>query len=170
MTGQKDRYSTQEKLWKIDDEQLATPKHDELVLKLFDLDVVCKLFDFDAPDKPNITILSEVPIVSMNGFIIGYWDIIILLRDPLDDSHIEFFIEVKPEVVSFGTTLRQIKTYMQYLNPKNLLLKYSKEDLVNYRNLGEVIENERKRNVYLFTPDLKYKGAFENQGIKVISP
>jgi hypothetical protein len=34
MTGQKDRYSTQEKLWKLDDEQLTTPKHDEMVLKI----------------------------------------------------------------------------------------------------------------------------------------
>ena len=34
VTGQKDRYSTTEKLWKIDDDQLTTPKHDELVLSV----------------------------------------------------------------------------------------------------------------------------------------
>jgi hypothetical protein len=34
MTGQKDRYSTQEKLWKLDDEQLTTPRHDEMVIDL----------------------------------------------------------------------------------------------------------------------------------------
>ena len=33
MTGQKDRYTTQEKLWKLDDEQLTTPKHDDMVLE-----------------------------------------------------------------------------------------------------------------------------------------
>jgi hypothetical protein len=34
MTGEKNRYTTTEKLWKIDDKHLSTPKHDELVLQL----------------------------------------------------------------------------------------------------------------------------------------
>jgi hypothetical protein len=44
MTGEKDRYKTQEKLWKLDDEQLSTPKHDEMVLQLLNLDYCKKLF------------------------------------------------------------------------------------------------------------------------------
>ncbi len=44
MTGQKDRYTTTEKLWKLDDEMLTTPKHDEMVLWLLDKKNVSKLF------------------------------------------------------------------------------------------------------------------------------
>lgn len=32
LTGKKDRFTTHEKLWDLDDKQLTTPKHDELVL------------------------------------------------------------------------------------------------------------------------------------------
>ena len=34
MTGEKNRFSTTEKLWNLDDKQLTTPKHDELVLSI----------------------------------------------------------------------------------------------------------------------------------------
>jgi hypothetical protein len=34
LTGEKNRYTTHEKFWKLDDEQLSTPKHDEMVLQL----------------------------------------------------------------------------------------------------------------------------------------
>jgi len=34
MTGQKDRYTTTEKLWKLDDQLLSTPKHDEQGIKV----------------------------------------------------------------------------------------------------------------------------------------
>lgn len=41
MTGEKNRYSSVEKLWKLDDETLKTPKHDEMVLWLLDVRNVC---------------------------------------------------------------------------------------------------------------------------------
>ena len=41
MTGEKNRYSSLEKLWKLDDETLKTPKHDEMVLWLLGIDNVC---------------------------------------------------------------------------------------------------------------------------------
>lgn len=34
MTGEKNRYSSVEKLWKLDDDTLKTPTHDEMVLYL----------------------------------------------------------------------------------------------------------------------------------------
>lgn len=30
MAGEKNKFTTQEKLWKLDDTQLSTPKHDEI--------------------------------------------------------------------------------------------------------------------------------------------
>lgn len=44
MTGEKNRYSTTEKLWKIDDETLTSPAHDELVMQLLDKRNIYKLF------------------------------------------------------------------------------------------------------------------------------
>ena len=36
MTGEKNRFKTTEQLWKLDDKQLKTPKHDAMVLWLMD--------------------------------------------------------------------------------------------------------------------------------------
>jgi len=40
MTGEKDRYTTTEKLWDLDDKTLKTPAHDEMVLWLLNKDNV----------------------------------------------------------------------------------------------------------------------------------
>jgi hypothetical protein len=55
------------------------------------------------------------------------------------------YIEVKPVIDSFGTTLRQLNTY------KSLIAGSS-------------------GNIYLFTEYLRFKEQFEFQGIKVINP
>lgn len=38
MTGEKNRYTTTERLWDIDDKTLHTPAHDEMVLWLLNKD------------------------------------------------------------------------------------------------------------------------------------
>jgi hypothetical protein len=134
MTGQKDRYSTTEKLWNLDDEQLTTPKHDELVLMLSNKDYSKSKFDIIDVE----TIDYEVPLKTCSGFIVGYWDVVIN-----KSSYHALFIECKPYVDSFGKVMRQINTYKEYTN--------------GYK-------------IYLFTPDIRFKEAFESQGIKVISP
>ncbi|MGB8233824.1 MAG: hypothetical protein WCE60_07525, partial [Methanobacterium sp.] len=55
------------------------------------------------------------------------------------------YIEVKPEIDSFGTTLRQLNTYKSLVDGSS-------------------------GNIYPFTDDLRFKEQFESQGIKVISP
>lgn len=113
----------------------------------------------------DISIESEVPITIERNFIVGYWDVVILLKDycynkywfvlswrnvgnNADDGEHEFFervyIEVKPKIQSFGDTLRQLRTYQNFVP-------------------------ESKGNIYLFTKDLTFKDAFESQGIKVIT-
>jgi hypothetical protein len=100
MTGEKNKFTTQEKLWKLDDEQLKTPKHDELVLELLNSEYLERII----PDSPNDylskergeqyatlatfppfhyylnkkppVIQTEVPIQNKTGFLIGYWDIV----------------------------------------------------------------------------------------------
>lgn len=245
MTGEKNKFTTTEKLWKLDDETLSTPKHDEMVLWLLEKQniikllpvidnflnnynwwsslnsinliapVISKIPDFWDKLKSNkklsdsdintvlenlkqnsikvkveeiieiwaslveqyiqaknymeshfrdLKIMSEVPITAHNKFIVGYWDIVIDLeqnsyrttdfyfwRGEEKDRSYDFrndkiFIEVKPNIKSFGATLRQIKTYMEYLP-------------YGYKN----------NSVYLFTTDTQFKNAFETQGIKVLN-
>ncbi len=43
MTGEKNKFTTTEKLWKLDDETLSTPKHDEMVLWLLEKQNIIKL-------------------------------------------------------------------------------------------------------------------------------
>lgn len=225
MTGEKNRYSTTEKLWKLDDETLETPRHDEMVLYLLDKKNIVALFpeiisfeeeivhrtyledryyhglqrikylwgcigneEFwkhiinknyeyeevgydraywrEAIDEYHsiklgareVEIRSETPITANKNFIVGYWDVTIMLNDP--SYHGDYFkrmwegygkypkgyyIEVKPRINSFGATLRQLRTYQQY-------------------------EEASIDNTYLFTGDLRFKEAFEKQGIKIISP
>ena len=233
MTGEKNRYSTVEKLWKLDDTTLKTPKHDELVIWLLNSENVAKVIpkvhnflddtnftvklntgfgfstklnkflerlmtgekeletqevtilkahfktdneeavqqwweelilvyeteyqDFYKNHKKYITLESEVPLMASNNFLVGYWDIVISpFIGPLYTNNFAFewntfsdipklYIEVKPTIDSFGATLRQLRTYQEY-------------------------ERGARGNTYLFTPDLRFKDAFESQGIKVISP
>jgi hypothetical protein len=177
MTGQKDRYSTTEKLWKLDDEQLTTPRHDELVLMWFDsIFAFTKLLDF-LPGLPQgytweITRINpEHPIMS-GSYIIGYWDIILEVKtkycDVLNSDNTVrydeflrfcpryFCIECKPSILSFGQTIRQLNTYISYIDSDR-----------------QAIWNDNIRNhkvIILFTPDIRFKNAFESQGINVISP
>ena len=104
-----------------------------------------------------LSIQSEQPIKTKSGFIIGYWDIVISCTDSVgipfldDEIYVRFpkapiyLIEVKPEINSFGETLRQINTYREFPFGRN-------------------------EKIILFTPDLRFKNQFESQGISVVSP
>ena len=166
MTGEKNRYSSVEKLWKLDDETLKTPRHDEMVIWLLNKNNIKSLFqketeEYDKKEQKmnetlrgcgakeeiaNIKIESEVPIMAKNNFLVGYWDIVAHGRG------IDAYIEVKPVVDSFGATLRQIKTYQEYASTNE------------YGEISDYIY----KHTYLFTDDLRFKEPFESQGIKVI--
>lgn len=210
MTGEKNRSTTTEKLWKLDDNELSTPKHDELVLMLLNKEYsLSKIRD---PKEHNLkinTIRSEVPVTSNNHFIIGFIDIVITtekrivteeaeilcpkcgyhpIRDKLKNcqSHIgkkatchknnscgefiitnelikpvttiiekDYYIECKPSIRSFGETLRQMNLYRSAIIVQRKIDHFSKPDDVS---------------MILFTPDTRFKDAFESQGITVVSP
>ena len=184
MTGEKNRYSPLEKLWKLDDETLKTPKHDEMVLFLLSVENLKAFFPLATQFlnskkckgtvtevysdgsgrgvpwreffKPTIKIESEKVITTSKNFIVGYFDIVVdFTTDELSDdewAHYELkwvdypshlYIEVKPKIASFGATLRQLRTYQEY-------------------------EPNAVGNTYLFTGDLRFKDAFESQGVQVI--
>lgn len=142
MTGQKDRYSTTEKLWKLDDEQLSTPRHDEIVLNLLTKESVKKVygqFGVEIVDIDRIGLCTEQPILTSNRFIVGYWDVV--YYNQIGPS---IYTEVKPTIDSFGKVIRQINTYKTYTNHYN-----------NY--------------IILCTEDTRFKSAFESQGIGVVT-
>ncbi len=108
-------------------------------------------------DMKNIKILSEIPITGYNKYIIGYCDIKIEYKfrplttdnfchwygksDEMNSTFNPEYIEAKPKIYSFGDTLRQLRTYENYI---------------------------QKYKIYLFTKDLRFKDAFESQEIQVI--
>jgi len=207
MTGQKNRSTTIEKLWDLDDKQLKTPKHDELVLLLLDKkyakNKICGKFEGRVIER----ISAEHPIMGRNGFMIGFIDVFIRAYEPIltDKSEVqcphckkypmrdsttrcseagekkqpalcnycgkgfsvlnelirpvytnywsEYYVECKPQIRSFGETIRQIKLYQQYIFME--------------RGNDRTLENTQ---FILFTPDLQFKEAFESQGIQVKSP
>lgn len=56
MTGEKNKYQTHEKLWKLEDGELSTPQHDELILNLLSrdyADVMVELLGLDATLNPK---------------------------------------------------------------------------------------------------------------------
>ena len=156
MTGEKNRYTTTEKLWDLDDKTLKTPAHDEMVLWLLNKTNILSLFP--EVEHHHIDIISENPLTAENGFLVGYLDITIELTpyySPDDDPLATYkYIEVKPTISSFGSTLRQLNTYIHYIKLKNR------------RFLGG---HKIPIEMYLFTADLRFKEAFESQRIKVLT-
>ena len=156
MTGQKNRFKTTEKLWDLDDKQLKTPKHDAMVLWLMDKDNYSQYLSFDNVIKPgetyslkDISVLSEVPIMSSPTFIAGYADLKITGKYVSEIGGYRYFInhviEVKPKIESFGAVLRQVNSYKKFM--KNQDNQY-----------------------YIFTLDSRFDSQFESQGIKVLHP
>ena len=156
MTGQKNRFKTTEKLWDLDDKQLKTPKHDAMVLWLMDKDNYSQYLSFDNVIKPgktyslkDISVLSEVPIMSSPTFIAGYADLKITGEYVSEIGGYRYFInhviEVKPKIESFGAVLRQVNSYKKFM--KNQDNQY-----------------------YIFTLDSRFDSQFESQGIKVLHP
>lgn len=121
----------------------------------------------------HLDIRSEVPLSQDNGFILGYVDVIVRL---VIENHTErcsyntdlaslvinvtnlqtgprdpgpTYIEVKPTIKSFGQTLRQLNTYRQ---------------TIGRRRPGSA------PRVCLYTPETRFDGAFESQGIIVLHP
>lgn len=212
MTGEKNRYKTQEKLYNNDDRQLTTPKHDEMILWLLNkrnavsiipgLDIklieinynnpivqetgciiqcfaergyqitpnALKFFNrfnkdkidgfIDRIDKiePDLLVVGIEQINLCAELFINYGYIKIQSEVPINPrggfiigyldilvtflpTKTKYAIEVKPTVSSFGETLRQLNTYKSFFG---------------------------NAEFFLCTSDLGFKGAFEDQGIKVL--
>lgn len=178
MAGHK-HYKTLDQWWKLDDEQLKTPEHDDLLIWLLKKENLKKIITEKDPeslkwDWDNAKIHAEEYIIAENGYRVGAPDIIFSIplhfTDECDSNttnrnnslvcdnkdtktwinphehyqhYSRHFIEIKPKIENFGTTLRQLKLYISY---------------------------GFEGKAYLLTEDLRYNEEFENQGIKVLKP
>ena len=164
MTGQKNRFTTTEKLWNLDDKQLKTPNHDALVLWF--MDNWKQLISFTDEEKfkercvylfDDVEIKSEYPVMSSPTFLAGYIDIALFGRyiaspeikyPPFNNLSINHYIEVKPYVDSFGAVLRQINSYKRFLGCSHRV----------------------SSKYYLFTLDDRFDSQFETQNITTLHP
>jgi len=158
----------------FNDPDLKSPIHDEMVIWLMNNRVsvagylsgkvrfrawretaaceeMVKLLDKTMFD-PSPGVITEKPVLS-GSFIVGFVDVCIEQRVGYVDQDKEtkelswelrgcgamVHIEVKPKIESFGETMRQINMYREY----------------------------ERCQYAIFTPDHRFKEAFESQGIKV---
>ena len=143
MTGQKNRFSTSEKLWNLDDKQLKTPQHDAMVLWLMDENNVKPLlFNFLRGEddnygwfkktfkqgdvvENNVKISSETPIMSSNTFIAGYADLIVEWNYATLKKHIYCPISSKWYYKTYGIekTFQLQKVIREYLKDEEYDMK-----------------------------------------------
>lgn len=87
MTGQKDRYTTSEKMWRLSDETLTTPKHDEMVIWLLNPNNIISLFGVEYDEiytRMGLKIKYEHP---------DYGIVTFSVKDHLNTAENEIFIQ-----------------------------------------------------------------------------
>jgi hypothetical protein len=142
--------------WKLKNETDIIQKRIDMI-PVIKQQLISSIKTADILDWYTVDIQSEVPIVTGgNKFIVGYWDIIVTITPKhRTKDHIEYqrattakrlFIEAKPVIDSFGKVLRQLNTYREH----------QKMGASDY--------------IVLFTEDVTFQSAFENQGVPVIHP
>lgn len=169
MTGQKNRFSTTEKLWNLDDKQLKTPKHDAMVLWLMDENNLKPLIkplleynEFNGFFKKeyknnevitdNINIDSEVPIKSSPTFIAGYADLMIKW---------DYSVAIEKYSCPIDAKWAELICKVNNLNEMELLLKKYLNDM-NYE-----IKQCLKEDRYHYS--LSYKTCYDENGEKISS-
>jgi hypothetical protein len=179
MAKEKNRYKTLDRWWKIDDEQLKTPEHDDLLIWLLKKENLKKIITAKEPeaekwDWENVKIHAEEYIIAENGYRVGAPDIIFSIPRHIPD-------ECDPNNPnknnSPGCDSDAIKPWM---NPHEHYQHYSRhfiEIKPKIKNFGATLRQLKlyisygyEGKAYLLTEDLHFKEEFESQGIKVISP
>ena len=165
----------------MEKDQITTPEHDALVLKLFDKDYVkSQILKYESDElKSDIIVLSEVVIADPKSErIMGYLDVVIGSDPEWFDDRIGIVyatllcIECKPKILSFGNTLRQINKYKSWIashGVSGLGSGFVRQCRGFSTHSGIGCWNQA---IYfaLYTPDTKYDAEFESQGIPVIHP
>lgn len=181
MTGEKNRFTTHEKTWNLNDGQLTTPKHDEMVLELLDPTYIKKLlhkyvvggFNPSVLNKDEfesvVKIESEVPIVNgYNRFIIGYWDVVVTIEDLFLLP--EGIWAYKERENMQATDVDKHPKFRIFIEVKPTIRSFG-ETLRQLNTYREYVGIDAKyTHVCLYTYDTTFKKAFESQGIAVLTP
>lgn len=150
---------------KIDDEQLKTPKHDQLCLwvdnhinEIIQKCLMKRFKKYVQFIEAETILLWEEPIKNDKGFVVGIpdfkfcfsvWDGKTYFNDNKNITHYGGIIEVKPKIRSVGETMRQLKLYKSYGN----------YFFTQYDN------NVNLRDAIIVTGTPEYKDIFEKQKI-----
>lgn len=108
------------------DDELKTPKHDEIMLWL-DQNIEILLIHYL---EEIVTIKNKVweyPLTTdYNNFIVGFIDMLVRIEE---HSQQYFCLEVKPTILSLGELIRQIQTYKVHIkNPTTQFIVVSPDD------------------------------------------
>jgi len=177
MVEKRTRTKSLDQFWKIENEQLKTPEHDQMLLWLLkkeNLKNIISSKDLEAVnwDWAHVKIHAEEYIVSSSGFRVGAPDIIFVVPRYIckncdlthknrykcpncDSEDIVKFSDDHPHHYSryFIEILPQIENFGATLRQLKLYISYGYEE-----------------RAYIFTNDPRFNEEFENQGIKVLTP
>ncbi len=177
MARKKTSIESLDKFWKIDDEQLKTPEHDNMLIWLLKKENLRKVITSKNPeankwDWEHIKIHAEEYLVSNSGFRVGAPDII--------------FVVPRYKCKNCNNTHKN-KDYCPTCNSEDVV-KYPVDHKQHYdryfieikpkiKNFGATLRQLKlyisygfDNRAYIFTDDLRYKEEFEDQGVKVIFP
>ena len=176
MTGKKTRTKSLDQFWKIDNQQLKTPEHDNMLLWLLKRENLRQIIISENPeakkwDWEHIKIHAEEYIVFNSGFRIGAPDIIFVVPHYLckncdlihkntsncpsceSDNIVAYHGDHKLHYSRyFIEIIPKIKNFGATLRLLKLFISYGFED-----------------RAYIFTQDLRYYEEFKDQGIKVLA-
>jgi hypothetical protein len=175
MTG-RNQYKTLDQWWKIDDEQLKTPEHDELLIWLLKKENIKKIITEKDPealkwDWENVKIHAEEYIIAENGYRVGAPDIIFSIpRHPSKECETNHFNQNISPSCDSDPKYNPHEHYQHYSRYFIEIKPEIKNFGATLRQLKLYISYGYEGKAYLLTEDQRYKEEFENQGIKVVYP
>jgi hypothetical protein len=177
MSGKKTNIKTLDQFWKLDDEQLKTPEHDEMLLWLLNKDnlknlIISKDREAEKWDWEHVKIHAEEYIVSNTGFRVGAPDIIFVVpRYICNNCNSTHKNMANCPSCESDDVVRYPVEHQQHYSRYFIEIKPKIENFgATLRQLKLYISYGYEERAYLFTRDLRYKEEFESQGIKIITP
>ncbi len=135
------------KFW-LDEKELKTPKHDEMVLWTFNnAEKILRELEnnsiksfFEYRKDINIIKTIEYPILGKNNFNLGFIDLFVKLCFNTNNFYMvdkQCGFEIKPQVKSIGEVLRQFQFYKSNLPEETILIL-----VTSTKGLKEIFESQ----------------------------
>ncbi len=177
MTGKKTKTKSLDQFWKIDDDQLKTPRHDEMLLWLLKKENLRNIITSKNPeaekwDWEHVKIHAEEYIVSSSGFRVGAPDIIFVVpRYICKNCNVTHKNRDNCPSCESDDIVQYPREHQQHYSRYFIEIKPKIENFgATLRQLKLYISYGYEDRAYIFTGDMRYREEFENQGIMVISP